>query len=459
MYGVPPTAIWLWKSGTTPYRDLTYSLARRGDYLQPTGATFSMSSAADELYIGYENRYDAIICWLRKVGLQAAGSGIVWAIGVEQSSYSGAAATALLLGDAVETIEVARGGINYSAAPPVTLVGGGGSGAMFMAMVAADVGGPVDSILRVTGGSGYTSAPEVRIPAWEQAIPVQEDPYKFEQEMGYVQFDLRDPRLQNWEALPLSSLVANRPSGGPIPDEVPRYWMRATLMGTMDTSAELEAIAVRPYVSVATPKDVQSQLQWPNEFTADTNPSYNTVEDFLRGAEDSIARVTGHSYRPEFIEDEQLNFRAYGMALRFRPILEMLKLEVWDGDSYEIREVGRDQRWHYEAETGMVYVSSLYLGSIPASMRRGYSFRQDQGAFKRGVRVSYIYGHDPRTDPFASEVGRIVTKQACLDIAIDRDFAMLLPQNLDRVTLERKIQTWREEVNEYKDTYRRLSMT
>ena len=222
--------------------------------------------------------------------------------------------------------------------------------------------------------------------------------------------------------------------------------------------ATINALSVRPYAYAASPKDVREQLQLEDDYDDETTPTDHTIERYLRGAEDGIYHITYHYFRPEFVEDERLNFEAYGMALRHQPILDILDLSVFNGNNYETKIEGRNRDWHYEPHTGMIHISTLFLDVIPPILRRGYSERRNQGAYKRAVRVRYIHGHDANTDPHSVEVGRIVTKQACIDIVSSQDFQRLLPQGLDRVTLQEKIRFWKEEVDAFTDRYAKLRL-
>ena len=206
-------------------------------------------------------------------------------------------------------------------------------------------------------------------------------------------------------------------------------------------------------------KKVQHLLQFDEPFGSEGFPSYNTVEDHLRAAEDSIFRVTGHYYRPELVEAEFIPFKAFGMTLRFRPVLEILEVAFFNGDTWDIQVQGRDEEWHYDGYTGVLYLSGYFIGvTYPPILRRGYSARREQGSFKRGVRVRYIFGHDTRTDPRTSELGHVVIKQAAVDVLLNHDFARLIPQGLDRATINDKIANWEEDVRDFKERYAKIAL-
>lgn len=289
---------------------------------------------------------------------------------------------------------------------------------------------------------------------WAQFVPEQLRVFDFGEVSGYARWTVDAPGLEAWEARAFS---ATDPHAAAPPNAAARYWVRVSSPAGVTTAARVEAVTVRPYAYLATPRDVQGQLQLVDEFDADSLPTAHTVEEYLRGAEDGLYYLMGHYYRPEFVEAELVNFKAFGMKLRHQPILEMLALETYNGNDWVSKPEGRTQDWHYEAETGMVYASTIFLDVVPPILRRGYSERRNQGSYKRSVRVRYVHGHDQRDAPFAHQVKRIVVKQACLDTVINNDFARLIPQGLDRVTLDSKVKTWREEIEEFKDRYAKIT--
>jgi formylglycine-generating enzyme required for sulfatase activity len=71
-----------------------------------------------------------------------------------------AKATAVVRGGFVTGVSVTDGGNGYTIEPTVTLIGGGGTGAVAKAFIE---NGRVVEILVIRAGSGYTSAPEVRV--------------------------------------------------------------------------------------------------------------------------------------------------------------------------------------------------------------------------------------------------------------------------------------------------------
>ena len=288
---------------------------------------------------------------------------------------------------------------------------------------------------------------------WARVVPIQTQDWQFNSSQGYIRLDLEGLGFSQWKT---TSVRFNDPLVSP--DDKLRYWLRCTATSPTRT-ATLESLTIRPYVSLAKPMDVQALLQYPNHlaFDEDSRPSFTTVEQFLRDAEDEFFRVTGRYYRPEFEENELIDFKPYGMKLRRQPVLDMLELAVWNGNDWEVKDQGRvNADYHYEPETGMVYISTIFLDAVPPMLRRGFSQRRQQGSFKRGIRVNYIHGYDVRTDDFATAMSRTVVKQAAIDVVMGRDFAALIPSNLDRVSLGDKAKQWQEEVTEFRDRFARL---
>lgn len=82
--------------------------------------------------------------------------------GVSSHGATSAVATAFVMNGFVVSINVTSGGSGYTTEPNVVISGGGGTGATAKAFIA---GGSVVSILVLSAGSGYTSIPTVTVDA------------------------------------------------------------------------------------------------------------------------------------------------------------------------------------------------------------------------------------------------------------------------------------------------------
>ena len=311
-------------------------------------------------------------------------------------------------------------------------------------------------IFAMTAGSygALTWAYGASASSWIRFVPVQA--FNFDKSTGYM---LWEPNLGAEETAWVAfAFTGSNPHGQTPPDTaVSRYWIRVSA-ASVSTPATIDSVVSRPYVTYATAVDVASQLQLRTAFSSSTVPSLFQVEDLIRSAEDNLVYQMQRSWRPEFIVDELMDFKPFGMKLRYEDIVTIYELAVWDGSSFDVKVVGRDQDWHFEPVTGMIYIATIFLDAMPPQMRRSYSIRRGQGAFKRAVRLNYSYGRDIRRDPLGRTLRQIATKQACIDIVTNMDFAPLIPLGLDTVNLQTKIDNWQTDVTDFIDRYTKLSM-
>ncbi len=294
----------------------------------------------------------------------------------------------------------------------------------------------------------------ISVTSWTQFVPTHD--YGFDEEKEYLRWSIVASDVdRTWVSF---ALTADNPhsSVSSVPDSTSRYWIRVSATA-ITTVAQVSSVLCRPYVSYASAADVQRQLQLNTAFTAGGTPiSLETVEDFIRGAEDYLIYTTGTSWRLEFIEDELINFKQYGMKLRYEDIVDLYSISVYNGGVFEEKIAGRTQDLHVEPTLGMLYVSTIFLDAMPTNFRRSYSSRREQGAFKRAVKATYSWGKDIRTDKFGVQVGRIAVKQACIDIVTDLDFTPLIPHGLDTVSLSEKVQNWATDVENFVDRFSKL---
>lgn len=290
--------------------------------------------------------------------------------------------------------------------------------------------------------------------SWLTFVPTRDGGFSSTKE--YMRWDPRGSTIDTaWAAFAITTSTPDTASS--VPDSTERFWIRVSA-ASVTTVATMNHVVCRPYVTYATPVDVQKQLQLSTPFSSSSTPDLFTIEDFIRGAEDQLIYQSGHSWRTEFIEDELINFNQYGMKLRREDVQDIYELAVWDGSNFDAKVEGRDQDFHVESTTGMIYVATIFLDAIPPNFRRSYSSRRDQGAFKRAVRVNYSWGLDFRKDQFSVQVGRIAVKQACIDMVTDLDFAPLIPLGLDVVTLQQKVDNWTKDVQDFLATYSKLRL-
>lgn len=293
------------------------------------------------------------------------------------------------------------------------------------------------------------------VSSWTRFVPTHD--YGFDESKEYMRWDIRSSDVsRNWSAFAITTSAPH--SVGSVPDSTSRYWLRVSA-ASVTTAAAINSVLCRPYVTYATAADVQRQLQLNTAFSEGGSPiALETVEDYIRGAEDFLIRNSGHSWRVEFEEDELINFKQYGMKLRREDIIDIYELTVWDGGSFDVKTEGRDEDFHVEPTTGMIYLATIFIDAMPPTFRRSYTARREQGAFKRAIRVNYSWGKDIRKDRFGTQVGRIATKQACVDIVTDLDFTPLIPHGLDTVSLAQKVDNWQSDIERHLNQFSKLRM-
>lgn len=301
-------------------------------------------------------------------------------------------------------------------------------------------------VLAISGTYGaLTWSYGASISSWPQFVPL--DDGEFEASPQFMLWDHRGSTIDAaWTSFALTTAAPH--TVGSVPDSTARFWIRVTA-ASITTAATADSIVCRPYVTYATPADVQAQLQLSTAFSASSNPSLFTIEDMIRGVEDHLVYTMGESWRVEFESDEDLNFGQYGMKMRYQPIITPYSLSVWNGSQYDVKVEGREKDFFVDLRLGFVYLSTIFLDAVPPQMRRSYSARRDQGAFKRAVRVTYSHGHDIRRHKLAVKLRRIATYKACMDVVTDLDWAPLIPLGLDTINLQTKYENWSKEYDAF----------
>ena len=311
------------------------------------------------------------------------------------------------------------------------------------------VAGTVGVYATLTWEYGITNS------SWVRFVPTFDD--EFETAQGYMLWDVKGATLEaDWVSFALT--VSDPHVVASVPDGTARFWLRVSSPISVSNRALMNTVVCRGYVSYATALDVQKQLQFRNAFTATSTPTLSTVEDFIRGTEDRMIYDMGESWRPEFIREEFLNFKQYGMKTRYQPIQVIYDVAVYTGSDFESKTTGRNQDYHVDDRTGMIFLSTIFLDAMPPTFRRSYTVRREQGAFKRPVRIRYTHGHDIRSHTLGHHVGRIAVKQACIDLLTDQDFSPLMPVGQDNVSMQQKIDNWQNDVTEFLDKFSKFKV-
>ena len=248
-------------------------------------------------------------------------------------------------------------------------------------------------------------------------------------------------RLNNWRELLFTSTV---PHAATPPDNITRYWIRCSV-ASVTTAPVVNQIIVREYAAYATSSDVAKTLQLNYDFASDTIPTKNTVEDYIHNAQSKIDYETRKSWRPNIVIDEEHDYIRPGFALVNNYPTQLLRLQIWNGGGYDTKTEGRGNDYFLVPEIGMVYYSRFF--NLPARIQ-AYSGGAPWGEFSFSVRVSYIYGSNVYNEREGGIVNDMAKKLAALDVLQNHDYSLIIPSGADRISLERKSDLWRAEIEE-----------
>ena len=231
------------------------------------------------------------------------------------------------------------------------------------------------------------------------------------------------------------------------PDSTSRYYIRAT-PASVATSPTVKMIRKRSYNAYCSPSEVYDflNLRWTTgAFTSATTPSLATVENLIHRRQAYIDRMTRKSWRPN-IAYEYHSFNLAGVALKKKPVIDVLKVEIWNGTSWETRTPGRNEEVFFTPTTNKINFSRLFL--LPArftGLNRGY-YGAGIGEFSNAVRVKYLFGRNRLTDESEGDtIKDAAIKLATVDLLTHHDYTKLLTTGGNSIDIQTKIMTWQEE--------------
>lgn len=249
------------------------------------------------------------------------------------------------------------------------------------------------------------------------------------------------PSLRNWAARSFSS---TNPHAAAPPDSTIRYWIR--ISASTAGGPSISQIQMRPYAYYCTASDVAQILQLDIDFDATTNPSRNTVEDYIRVAQSYIDYRTQKSWRLNYKIAEEYEFNIHGIRLQRRDTRKICRLQIWDGQNWETKTEGRTHDYFLVRDIGIVYFSRYFL--LPARFT-GPVWQWGIGEFNFPVRISYLYGRDIHADfeqgGMAFDLAR---KLAATDVLVNHDRTIITISGTDRLSYTEKIVEWKKEIDE-----------
>ena len=238
-----------------------------------------------------------------------------------------------------------------------------------------------------------------------------------------------------------------------------QYWVRVST-ASVTTAPTIKRIQMRPYNAYTTTKDVFNLLQLNNitnttDFTTTTIPSKKSVEIYINEAQAYIDMITRKSWRPTYIQEEYHEFNLNGMKLDRPDGYKIHSLKIWNGATWDIKNQGRKNDYFLVSDTGMIQFSRYFLLPARFTSYNAPVWRWGGGEFNVPVRVSYLAGHDVRTD--IREGGLVfdaARKQAAIEVLRSSDFGQVAVSGMDRVQMAQKVDGWTSEVNEHVDSLR-----
>ena len=266
---------------------------------------------------------------------------------------------------------------------------------------------------------------------------------------GAERFD----RLNNWQKKLLTSHIVgdNEIDFTSSPDMVLRYWVRAKAIKANEDAVgpSINRIVFRQYAEYATVEDVANILQIKNNFNNNSIPSYNTIEDYIHNAQSQIEYMTRKSWRLHISYEENHDFNRHGFHLVKNYPIEVINVSIWDGAGYETKLQGRQGEFFLVPDTGMVYFARYFL--LPARIQAyvGAAWGWGLGEFTFPVQISYFYGsniYDNERE--GGMVNDIAKKLAAIDVIQNYDATVLTVSGADNISLERKSDLWRAEIEQ-----------
>ena len=243
-----------------------------------------------------------------------------------------------------------------------------------------------------------------------------------------------------------------------------KYWIKVTA-ASVTTPPQLYRIQKRPRATYCSTSDVFTFLQLGNivgtpgnpatDFSSTTTPSKDTVEGFIQAAESRIDYMTRKSWRPAYVAEEYHDFNLNGFKLDRPDPYKILRLQVWNGATWDDRTQGRSKDYFLVPDTGLVHFSRYFLLPARFTSYNAPVWRWGGGEFTMPVKVTYLSGRDINTDYRQGGIVQDLAKKlAAIDIVRSSDFGNLVVSGTDRVQLAQKIDGWQAEIEDRLDSLR-----
>lgn len=194
------------------------------------------------------------------------------------------------------------------------------------------------------------------------------------------------------------------------------------------------------------------QFNGQDDFTENTKPKKEEVEDWIEESEDEIDAETMHSWRETTVTKEQHHLRAPSYQYRDGTTVKLIHrniktltagtdlLEVWDGANYvdylTDKTEGRNNDYWVNEETGMIF-----LKTYPARIQRTF-----------GCRVTYRYGESS----VVKDIKKACVFLTAVQMLQSEDRTVLLPEGTSNIPIESKSRSWEKKAEKIMSRRREL---
>ena len=235
-----------------------------------------------------------------------------------------------------------------------------------------------------------------------------------------------------------------------VPDAVARYYIRVSSQTIISTSPTVKRIIRRSWNTYTTPEEVYAFLELnfsAGAFTSSTLPTLATVEDTIHGHESTIDYEARKSWRPN-VQIDITDFNLNGHTLTRKPAISVQRVEIWNGQSYEVKSQGRNNEFFLVPQISAVKWSRIFLLPVRA-MGSSRSFGFGTGEFTHPVRTEYLYGRLQALDAQQGGVVKNLAKRmTAIELVENSDYTKMMISGSDQVSVESKVARWSEYVEE-----------
>jgi len=104
-------------------------------------------------------------------------------------------------------------------------------------------------------------------------------------------------------------------------------------------------------------------------------------------------------------------------------------------------------------DQNMIYYARFFI--LPARIQSYGVWGFGHGEFSKAVRMTYVYGSNIWDNELEGGiVNDISKKMAAIDVFTSHDYSIIATSGADRISLERKVDLWREETVEKAENLR-----